>query len=127
MRLFCLTVVALVPGCEAGCVASDSTICVSIDIFASETGYYRFQNYSDPLPEINVTLGATVRFDQSDISNWMHPIGFAYYPDGAHGAYWGGEEREEVEDADALLYLIDDKPTTCPDAGDTGLDCYGTS
>ena len=22
---------------------------------------------------------------QEDITNWMHPLGFAYYPDGAHG------------------------------------------
>ena len=24
-------------------------------------------------------------FLQEDVTNWMHPLGFAYYPDGAHG------------------------------------------
>eukprot|EP00955_Chlamydomonas_euryale_P084852 364013-Chlamydomonas_euryale.AAC.8 len=31
--------------------------------------------------------------------NWYHPLGFAYYPDGAH------EGVDEVED-DSLVYLI---------------------
>ena len=28
--------------------------------------------------------GVTYTFDQSDASNWYHPLGFAYYADGAH-------------------------------------------
>lgn len=28
--------------------------------------------------------GETYEFDQLDSSNWYHPLGFAYYPDGAH-------------------------------------------
>ena len=31
-------------------------------------------------------------FDQLDSSNWYHPLGFAYYPDGAHD---GVDELEE--------------------------------
>ena len=31
-----------------------------------------------------LSLGRTYIFDQSDISNWYHPIGFAYEADGAH-------------------------------------------
>merc|ERR1711865_921852 len=53
-----------------------------------------------------------------------HPVGFAYEPDGAHGATWGGDELPEVEGAGELLYKINGEPTTCADAGDTGLDCY---
>jgi len=43
---------------------------------------------------------------------------------GAHGSTWGGAELPEVEGAGELLYKIDGVATTCPDAGDTGLDCY---
>lgn len=31
-------------------------------------------------------------FDQLDSTNWFHPLGFAYFPDGAHE---GVEELEE--------------------------------
>jgi len=63
-------------------------------------------------------------FDQRDFTNWYHPVGLAYCPDGGHGATWGGEERDEVEGAGELVYKIDGAETTCPDAGDTDLDCY---
>ena len=63
-------------------------------------------------------------FDQKHSKNWYHPIGFAYYPDGAHGEEWGGDERDEVEGSGELLYKIDGENTTCPEAGDTGKDCY---
>ena len=29
-------------------------------------------------------VGKTHRFIQQDQTNWMHPLGFAYFPDGAH-------------------------------------------
>merc|ERR1719316_2235743 len=89
-----------------------------------ENGYYEIAGKTGPSPDITVQIGKTYVFDQQDPSNWYHPVGFAYYPDGAHGETWGGDERAEVEGAGELLYKINGAATTCPDAGDTGLDCY---
>jgi hypothetical protein len=109
---------------EALCTPNATHVCVTFDPFASEAGYYRFAGFPGVSPTINVTIGQTVTFDQSDVSNWFHPLGFAYAPDGAHGATWGGEEQPEIEGAGELQYLIDGAPPTCPDSGNTGLDCY---
>ena len=107
-----------------GCTPSATTLCMKVNLFAGETGYYEFAGHTGPSPDIEVRIGQTYVFDQSDPSNWFHPVGFAYYPDGAHGETWGGDERDEVEGMGELLYKIDGAATTCPDAGDTGLDCY---
>eukprot|EP00588_Corethron_pennatum_P005227 CAMPEP_0194298568 /NCGR_PEP_ID=MMETSP0169-20130528/60238_1 /TAXON_ID=218684 /ORGANISM="Corethron pennatum, Strain L29A3" /LENGTH=696 /DNA_ID=CAMNT_0039048571 /DNA_START=57 /DNA_END=2144 /DNA_ORIENTATION=+ len=108
-----------------GCMSSEFNLCMKIDMFASETGYYTIDGLEKkPSPDVNVKLGESYTFDQSDPSNWYHPVGFAYVPDGAHGTTWGGDEEDEVESGDALQYLIDDAATTCKDVGDTGLNCY---
>ena len=70
---------------------------MKMNFFASETGYYEFEGHTGPSPEITVKIGETVTFDQTDPSNWYHPVGFAYEPDGAHGSTWGGEELDEVD------------------------------
>jgi plastocyanin len=106
------------------CIPSPTNICMSMNFFASETGYYEFKGHVGSSPEITVKIGETITFDQSDPSNWYHPVGFAYEPDGAHGSTWGGEELPEVEGAGELQYKIDGANPTCADAGDTGLDCY---
>ena len=69
-------------------------------------------------------IGQTYTFDQTDPRNWYHAVGFAYYPNEAHGETWGADERDEVEGHCELLYKTNGATTTCPDAGDTGLDCY---
>ena len=109
---------------EATCTPSATNICVTFDPYAGETGYYKFDGGATPSPTITVKIDDTITFDQTDPSNWYHPIGFAYEPDGAHGSTWGGDELPEVEGAGELLYKIDGAATTCADAGDTGLDCY---
>jgi len=106
------------------CVSSATNLCMKINTYAGESGYYEFAGQVGPSPDITVQIGKTYVFDQRDPTNWYHPVGFAYYPDGAHGHTWGGAERDEVEGAGELLYKINGKKTTCPDAGDTGLDCY---
>jgi hypothetical protein len=35
-------------------------------------------------PTIGIELGQTYTFVQEDRSNWYHPMGFAYFPDGDH-------------------------------------------
>jgi plastocyanin len=108
----------------ADCTPSATNICMSVNVFTGETGYYELEGHDGPSPEITVKIGETITFDQSDPSNWYHPVGFAYKPDGAHGATWGGEELPEVEGAGELQYKIDGANPDCADAGDTGLDCY---
>jgi hypothetical protein len=44
-------------------------------------------------PTIGIELGETYTIDQSDRSNWYHPMGFAYFPDGDHD---GKDELEPV-------------------------------
>ena len=125
------------PGASAptSCVPSATVFCVSVDPFSGENGYYRFTgrngNYNgEPLPTLSLTVGRTYTFDQSDVSNWWHPLGFAFYPDGANGETWGAAARDEVERADQLNYLTNGVPASCPahvrqpNSGDTGLDCY---
>eukprot|EP00964_Phaeocystis_antarctica_P058846 scaffold34911_cov45-Phaeocystis_antarctica.AAC.1 len=109
---------------DSTCVPSTTNFCMSLDMFASETGYYNVANHTGSSPTITATIGQTYTFDQSHPSNWYHPVGFAYEPDGAHGSTWGGDELDEVEGLGELLYKINGAPTTCADAGETGLDCY---
>jgi hypothetical protein len=102
---------------------------MSLDFFASETGYYNldrgdFEDTQGSSPDIHVKIGQTITFDQTHPTNWYHPVGFAYRPDGAHGDDWGADENDEVEGFGELLYKINGEPTTCEVAGDTGLDCY---
>ena len=104
-------------------LAKGKKYCMQINLYAGEAGNYEYDN-SGPSPDITVQIGKTYVFDQTDATNWYHPFGFAYFPDGAHGATWGGAERAEAEGAGELLYKIDGAKTTCPDVGTTGLDCY---
>jgi len=85
-------------GCEAG------VFNFKHDMFASETGYYTVDGVDGVSPALEMNLGETYTFIQNDVSNWYHPLGFAYYPDGAH------EDQPEVENDDGtgnvLTYLI---------------------
>ena len=108
----------------AGCIPTARTYCATINIHAGPTGLYMFEGIEGVSPTIEVKLGETLSFDQRHVSNWFHPLGFAYEPDGAHGSTWGGAELPEVEGAGELQYYIDGVVPTCDDAGDTGLDCY---
>jgi hypothetical protein len=124
-----LSLAYLATSAYAACSPSETNICMTLDFFASETGYYNldrgdFEDTSGPSPTITAKIGQTLTWDQSDPSNWYHAVGFAYAPDGAHGDDWGADENPEIEGAGELTYLIDGAVTTCPDAGDTGLDCY---
>jgi hypothetical protein len=106
------------------CAPSDTNLCIQVDLFSGERGHYTVVGQDGVSPDIVVGVGMAYTFNQYHMSNWFHPLGFAYYPDGAHGATWGGEGRAEIEGKGELQYKIDGQNPSCDDAGDTGLDCY---
>ena len=77
--------------CYATCTStatSGNEVCTfttKVNLFAGELGYYEFEECGDATnPTLAMELGKTYQFIQKDISNYYHPLGFAYYPDGAH-------------------------------------------
>jgi hypothetical protein len=69
--------------CYASCDGDKCTYHVKVDLYASEFGAITFEECEDigVFPTITMELGKTYEFVQSDISNYMHPIGFGYHPD----------------------------------------------
>jgi len=57
---------------------------VNVDLYAGELGYYKFEECDGVNPTIGMIKDETYTFVQSDKSNYYHPLGFAYYADGAH-------------------------------------------
>lgn len=68
--------------CEG--TTDDCTVIVSVNLTASRWGYYEVQGCEGVNPTLHLTVGRTYLFDQSDVSNWYHLIGFSYEADGAH-------------------------------------------
>jgi len=63
----------------------ECTFTFELDIYASELGYYYVKECGEHTqPTLGVEKGKTYHFIQTDITNYYHPLGFAYYPDGAH-------------------------------------------
>ncbi|CAJ1342961.1 unnamed protein product [Effrenium voratum] len=71
---------ALAVRTTAACVASATNLCMKVRIHSYETGYYQFEGYNGDSPDLEVRIGQTYVFDQTDSSNWYHAVGFAYYP-----------------------------------------------
>jgi len=93
LRLFTAELVSTVLGdeiCRATCTMSEdgNEECVfhsNVNLYAGELGYYAFEECGVEVnPSLGIELGKTYHFIQADRSNYYHPIGFAYYPDGAH-------------------------------------------
>ncbi len=80
-------------------------------IHESDLGAWYFEECGEGnlYPVIGVEIGTSAVFVQEDITNWYHPLGFAYSVDGAHM----GKEGVEGE---YLTYRVD--------AEDIGLDGY---
>ena len=74
------------------------------DLFAGESGHFEVAGKAGHLPELEMKVGETYLFDQTHHTNWMHPIGFAYFADGHHGQTWGGTPRKVIADFSALKY-----------------------
>jgi len=59
-------------------------------------GEFEVEGCDGTSPVLALKKGETYTLIQHDITNWMHPLGLAYYPDGAHG-YKHFEEVPELE------------------------------
>ncbi|KAJ1496464.1 hypothetical protein T484DRAFT_1923549 [Baffinella frigidus] len=80
------------PASGAGTEADPYVFETYVNFFQSSTGYYMFTKCGPtPKPTLQIKAGAYYKFDQQETTNHMHPLGFAYFPDGAH------EEKDELE------------------------------
>lgn len=67
-----------------GAGAKECIFTVKLDLHAGELGYYYFEECDGVNPTLGIEKDVTYRFVQKDITNYYHPLGLAYYPDGAH-------------------------------------------
>ena len=65
-------------------LATILTTTLATILTAGPTGLYEFSDIEGVSPTLQVKIGETLFFDQRHPSNWFHPLGFAYEPDGAH-------------------------------------------
>lgn len=93
--------------CSCLCDSEATTFTAKVDLFAGELGYFSFTECDDlnPNPTLQMKVGETYTFDQTDISNYYHPMGFAYGPDGALS------ENDELEPG------VGGEASTCDSAG----------
>eukprot|EP00960_Hanusia_phi_P039837 754083-Hanusia_phi.AAC.1 len=124
---------------------------VKLNYFVSSTGYFSFTRCEgSQRPTIKIKANSTYMFVQTDRTNWLHPLGFAYGPDGAHvGAaelepgvkppgsqtncdvsktcqsprYFGGKNGDVFLGRQGLL-STDDDPYAGVGDGEFGLDVY---
>jgi len=93
--------------CIATCAGTGSaevcTFTFEIKQGASELGYYAVEGCKGVMPVLGMRKDVQYRFVQSDLSNYYHPLGFAYFADGAH------------DDVDELEPGIDQANTGCAD------------
>jgi len=62
----------------------DCIVKVGVNLVAGEWGYFFIEGCEGVNPTLHLEVGRTYLFDQSDVSNWYHLIGFSYEADGAH-------------------------------------------
>lgn len=96
--------------CKIPCNDNVCDIYVTVNLFATVLGAFTFDECGDqPYPTIGLEVGKTYRFIQKQLDNYYHPLGFAYFADGAHA------NKKELEDQ-YLKYKINDR--------EVGLDNY---
>lgn len=67
------------------CVSENNVYTVHVNLYAGELGYFWFEECSDLVnPTIGLEIGQSYTFIQYERDTWYHPLGFAYFPDGAH-------------------------------------------
>ncbi|GAX10753.1 hypothetical protein FisN_14Lh273 [Fistulifera solaris] len=78
--------------CVATCAEDVCTFTAKVNLYAGELGYFTFEECGDiRSPTLGIEVGKTYRFVQADRTNYYHPLGFAYFPDGAHA------DKDELE------------------------------
>lgn len=98
--------------CTGSCSTDDSgaktcNFTTRIHYMAGELGYIGFEECGEVTnPTLGLEVGTTYFFDQSHMSNHYHPLGFAYYPDGAH------DDQPELEPG----IKPENSATTCDDS-----------
>jgi len=96
-----LTVVVSDPLCHPN---SNNEFIFSVSFHTpGRMGEFQVSGCNGSSPVLGVRRGVTYTFVQHHNTNWMHPLGLAYYPDGAHG-YQQLQEVPELEHP---------TPTTC--------------
>lgn len=70
---------------DSPCKPKSCTFMTIVDIYASELRYYKFRECGDMFnPILGYKVGEIYILIQKDPSNYYHPVGCAYFPDGAH-------------------------------------------
>merc|ERR1719399_1737086 len=75
---------AITTGAECEFTPADTTLKLKWNPFVSEWGGYTVDGCTGVNPKLKLAAGTTYTFDQSDGTNWYHPVGFAYIAGGAH-------------------------------------------
>jgi len=68
---------------QGHCATDNGIFTVTLDIYAGDTGYYNFGEDCGLMPTLAIVEGVNYTLQQFDPTNWYHPIGLAYAPDGA--------------------------------------------
>merc|ERR1719232_1347295 len=112
------------------CTPSGTTISMKWNPYSSEWGAYEIDGCTGVNPKLMLNAGTTYTFDQSDASNWYHPVGFAYIAGGAHtecrdgtGALGECPELGGEDGGTTIQYYVDGVERTDDDSG-FGLDAY---
>jgi len=74
-----------VPTCSTVGGIKMCSFTATVNIFASTMGYFRFEECGETnSPTLGIYPGVVTTFYQHHSSNWYHPLGFGYLPDGIH-------------------------------------------
>jgi hypothetical protein len=126
---------------EAPCTSSNNIFTVKPNLFSGQLGYFTFEECGDQVhPTLGLEIGETYTFVQKDVSNFFHPMGFAYFPDGAHNdgdelepgvTQTAGNDCVAFLNCSAPMYFLDGKYlgtyNNIPEQGNltTGKDNFG--
>jgi len=117
------------------CTPSGLLLKLKWNPYPSELGLYEVEGCEGVSPKLHLKAGSTYIWDQSNETNWYHPVGFAYIAGGAHtsckvpkesqGGYQDGEcpELGGEESGSTLSYHVNGEPVT-DDESTFGLDTY---